>query len=123
MRAKALVKMSTPIAMMKRFDAVVAATTFHWIDPRLRVVKAADALRRAGALAIIDTHHIAGGTEHFFVEVQDCYERWDPKTEPGPRLPAAADVAPDVEEVAGGGRFGPVIVTSDIQYRTTLTYF
>jgi SAM-dependent methyltransferase len=92
------------------FDAVVAATAFHWIDPEIRFLKAADALRPGGPLAIVDTDHVAGGTEQFFVDVQDCYERWDPKTEPGLRLPAAADMEANVDEVARSGRFGPVIV-------------
>jgi SAM-dependent methyltransferase len=42
------------------FDVVLAATAFYWIDPAVRVSKAADALRPGGMLAIIATHHIAG---------------------------------------------------------------
>jgi SAM-dependent methyltransferase len=92
------------------FDAVVAATAFHWIDPSVRVAKAADSLRPGGALAIIDTEHVAGGTEQFFIEVQGCYERWDPGTLPGLRLPAAADLTADLDELNRSGRFGPVAV-------------
>ena len=44
------------------FDLVLAATVFHWIDPAVRVTKAADALRPGGALATIATHHVAGVT-------------------------------------------------------------
>ncbi|GGU89831.1 hypothetical protein GCM10010211_65460 [Streptomyces albospinus] len=47
------------------------------------MVKAADALRPGGALAVVATRHVAGGSEEFFVEVQDCYERFDPATSPG----------------------------------------
>jgi SAM-dependent methyltransferase len=90
------------------FDLVLAATAFHWIDPRVRVAKAAEALRPGGALATIATHHVAGGDEGFFVEVQDCYERWDPDTPPGLRLPAAADVPREAAEIDRSGRFGPV---------------
>src|ERR671931_489519 len=82
------------------FDVVLAATAFHWIDPRVRVAKAADALRPGGALATIATHHVAGGDEGFFVEVQDCYERWDLDTPPGGvRLPTAAEVPAASAEV------------------------
>ena len=35
------------------FDLVVSAQAFHWVDPALRFAKAADALRRGGALAVI----------------------------------------------------------------------
>ena len=75
------------------FDVVLAATAFHWIDPTVRVDKAADALRPGGALATVATPHVAGGDESFFTEVQACYERWDPDTLPGgdPLPPAAAN--------------------------------
>jgi SAM-dependent methyltransferase len=90
----------------ERFDAVVAATAFHWIDPAVRVSKSADALRPGGALAVVCTHHVAGGSERFFADAQRCYERWDPATPPGLRLPAADDVPHGLEEVQAGGRFG-----------------
>jgi SAM-dependent methyltransferase len=101
------------------FDVVLAATAFHWIDPRVRVAKAADALRPGGALATIATHHVAGGDEGFFVEVQDCYERWDPDTPPGLRLPAAAEVPREAAEIDRSGRFGPVTFR---RYERDLSY-
>ncbi|ASQ92196.1 class I SAM-dependent methyltransferase [Streptomyces sp. 11-1-2] len=103
------------------FDAVVSATAFHWIDPAVRMAKAADALRPGGALAVVATQHVAGGSEEFFVEVQDCYERFDPAAPPGLRLPAAADVdtSDHADEVARSGRFGPVDFR---RYEWDLTY-
>jgi SAM-dependent methyltransferase len=90
------------------FDVVLAATAFHWIDPAVRVAKAADALRPGGALATIATHHIAGGDASFFVQAQDCYERWDPETPPGGSpLPAATDIPGSSEELDRSHRFGP----------------
>jgi SAM-dependent methyltransferase len=74
------------------FDAVVAATSFHWLDPKVRLDKAADALAPGGALALISTHHVAGGDGPFFAEVQRCYEMWMPGTPKGLRLPNAGDV-------------------------------
>jgi SAM-dependent methyltransferase len=92
------------------FDLVLAATAFHWIDPAVRVAKAADALRPGGALATIATHHIAGGDLAFFDEAQACYERWDPETPPGgARLPSAAEVPSSSEELDRSGRFGPAV--------------
>ena len=88
------------------FDAVVSATAFHWIDPALRVTKAADALRPGGVLATIDTHHVAGGSADLFVEVQDCYERWDSATPAGLRLSRADDIPSSSEELDRSGRFG-----------------
>src|SRR2546430_2026280 len=43
------------------FDAVVSATAFHWLDPSVRVTRAAGALRLSGVLATIATHHVDGG--------------------------------------------------------------
>jgi SAM-dependent methyltransferase len=79
------------------FDVVFAATAWHWLDPEARVEKAARALRPGGTLATVATHHVDGGRDSFFAAVQDCYERFDPDTEPGLRLPRAADVPPDAE--------------------------
>jgi SAM-dependent methyltransferase len=90
------------------FDLVLAATAFHWIDPAVRVVKAADALRPGGSLATVATHHVAGGDQAFFAQAQACYERWDPETPPGgASLPAAADLHGSSEELDRSHRFGP----------------
>jgi SAM-dependent methyltransferase len=101
------------------FDAVVSATAFHWLDPELRVAKAAEALHEGGVLALIDSDHVAGGSEEFFAEVQTCYERWDPSTEPGLRLLPAADVPVELDELTRGGLFGDVIVR---RYETGISY-
>jgi hypothetical protein len=85
----------------------LSATAFHWIDPAVRVVKSADALRPGGTLATIATDHVAGGTDQFFVEVQDCYERWDPATPPGRRLSPAAAIPLNGDEIERSGRFEP----------------
>jgi hypothetical protein len=101
------------------YDAVVSATAFHWLDPEIRVGRAAGALRPGGALATIATHHVAGGTEAFFAEVQECYLRWDPQTEPGDRLPAAADIELDSGEIDASGRFAPAVFR---RYEWELSY-
>jgi SAM-dependent methyltransferase len=102
-----------------RFDAVVSATAFHWLDPAHRVQKTAEALRHGGTLALISTHHVAGGDTEFFYEVQACYERWDPSTPPGLRLPSQDDVHADTAELDNSGLFEPVVVH---QYAWTQTY-
>jgi SAM-dependent methyltransferase len=110
------------------FDVVLAATSFHWIDPAVRVQKSADALRPGGALAVVSTHHVAGGDEQFFADVQRCYERWDSETPPGLQLPAATEVPFDREEFDVSGRFGEVVfrryeyeqVYSTTEYRDLL---
>ncbi|WP_329286535.1 class I SAM-dependent methyltransferase [Streptomyces sp. NBC_00691] len=106
------------------FDVVLAATSFHWIDPAVRMRKAAEALRSGGALAVVRTQHVRGGTEEFFAEVQGCYERFDPDTPPGTRPPEAADVdgSDHAQEVARSGAFGPTVFRRherDITYSTS----
>jgi SAM-dependent methyltransferase len=87
------------------FDAVLSATAWHWVRPEVRVVKSAQALRSGGALAVISTHHVAGGTADFFLDVQECYERWDPETPPGVRLPRADAVPTGAEEIEDSPSF------------------
>jgi SAM-dependent methyltransferase len=41
-----------------RFDAIVAFTAFHWIDPETRYRKSAALLKAQGALAVIATQHV-----------------------------------------------------------------
>jgi hypothetical protein len=55
-----------------------------------------------------DTHHVAGGDQSFFAEVQDCYVRWDPETPPdGTPLRPADDIPSSSDELDRSGRFGP----------------
>jgi SAM-dependent methyltransferase len=101
------------------FDAVVAFTAFHWVEPSFGVEKVADALRPNGAFAIITTDHAAGGTDSFFVDVQDCYERFDPDTPPGGlRLAHADDIVPTAAPDPAG-RFGAAQLR---RYETDIAY-
>jgi SAM-dependent methyltransferase len=90
------------------FDLVFAATAFHWLDPEVRMTKVANILRPEGSLALISTHHVAGGTEPFFDEVQRCYERFDPDVPPDMRLPVADEVPMDSTEFDQSALFGSV---------------
>ncbi|GAA1690879.1 class I SAM-dependent methyltransferase [Kribbella yunnanensis] len=89
------------------FDLVLSATAFHWLDPATRVRRCARVLRPGGVLAVVSTHHIAGGSEQFFVDVQRCYDRFTDDPEKG-GLPAASAVLEDSSEFDASGLFGPV---------------
>ena len=92
----------------QKFDLVVSANAFHWIDENVRMSKAADALREGGALAIISTHHIKGGTEAFFDAVQPLYEIHGLAPHLGLTLPQAQAIPKDGSDFAREKRFGEV---------------
>jgi SAM-dependent methyltransferase len=101
------------------FDAVVAFTAFHWVDPSVGIDRVARALRPGGAFAMVTTDHVAGGTEAFFADAQACYERWDPETPPGGvRLEPAHRIAPAVVPDPGGD-FGAAELR---RYETDIAY-
>lgn len=102
----------------ERFDAVVSATAFHWINPEIRVTKAAEALRPGGSLAIIETRRNPVG-EEFLANLQRCHERWDPREEPALR-PISADELPESqEEIDRSGLFARIETR---RYEWTQTY-
>ncbi len=82
-------------AAPESFDAVVAATSFHWLDPSSRLAKCAWLLRPGGSLAIVETRWgVAFGADPFFAAIQACYARWTPNHDPGYRQLRPEDVTP-----------------------------
>ncbi|MEV7090924.1 class I SAM-dependent methyltransferase [Streptomyces sp. NPDC093085] len=112
------------------YDLMAVATAFHWLDPAVRLPKAAAALRPGGMLAVITTDHVASETDpaadSFFHDSQEHYRRWDPATPPGLLLRPAERVTTDTAGLFGPGaagaeHFGPVTVgrwTREITYTT-----
>jgi SAM-dependent methyltransferase len=104
------------------FDLVVAATSIKWVDPAVRVVRPARLLRPGGALAVLSTEHIAGGTAEFFVHSQACYERWDPENTPvGLRLQTPDELTNPHPELDDTPLFEPPRLTryeQEIEYTT-----
>ncbi len=94
------------------FDAVVAATAFHWIDPAVRLPKMAAALRPGGTLAIIETRRIPDADERTLEALQRCHQRWGSDKPPTFDV-ADADKPPDsLPEIDASGLF------ENIQWRT-----
>ncbi|WP_145809005.1 class I SAM-dependent methyltransferase [Kribbella amoyensis] len=102
----------------ERFDLVLSATAFHWLDPATRVRRTAEALRPGGLLAVVSTHHVEGGSQQFFTDMQDCYLRFMGEAEEGGPKPAAT-VPDDPAEIDATGLFGPVEFR---RYEWELTY-
>jgi SAM-dependent methyltransferase len=90
-------------------DAVVAFTSFHWVDPDARYRKTARLLREGGALAVVGTAHVlpADG-DPFWREVQEDYAAVLGSDDGAPSPP---DEVPDrAEEVDASGLYGEVAV-------------
>lgn len=88
----------------KPFDAVVCASAFHWLDPHVRFVKSARALRPGGSLTIVHAHHVRGGTPGFFEDTQPYYLKWGLSDDPFFQPPAPTDAPvmyPELEAQPG----------------------
>jgi SAM-dependent methyltransferase len=101
------------------FDAAVAFTAFHWVDPEVKYAKPARLLRPGGALAVAETDHVqVEGGDPFWAEVQADYDAVVPSDEnrPPPRPEEVGDLRAAIEET---GRFGEVEVR---RYLADVTY-
>jgi SAM-dependent methyltransferase len=101
------------------FDAVVAFTAFHWVDPEVMYAKPARLLRPGGALAVAETDHVqVEGGDPFWVEVQADYDAVvpNPDNRPPPRPEEVGDLRAEIEET---GLFADVEVR---RYLADLTY-
>lgn len=76
-----------------KYHLIIAATSFHWLDPAIRYTKAAQILRPGGALALFANHHIRRD-EGFFAEVQSIYRSI---------TPARCQAKPEVSKPLGTG--------------------
>ena len=61
----------------KQYDLVIAATSFHWLDPKIAYVKCARILKPGGAMAVYSNTHIRL-KEGFFARVQPVYHACAP---------------------------------------------
>lgn len=57
------------------FDLIISATAFHWVDPKVRYLKASEVLKPKGFLAIFSNQHVRKD-EGFFAEVQSLYDKY-----------------------------------------------
>jgi len=93
------------------FDAVVAATSWHWIDPAVRYEKAASLLRAGGHLAFWSaTHVFPDGGDPFFAEIQDVYDEIGEALPPGASWPRPGELPDDRVEIEATGLFDVVLV-------------
>lgn len=102
------------------FDAVFAATSWHWLDASVKYSKAAALLRPRGALAFWSaTHAFPKDFDPFFTEIQDVYDAIGESSE-GSWPPPPPEVVPDeAAEILGTGLFEDVVVR---RYLWEITY-
>jgi SAM-dependent methyltransferase len=101
------------------FDLVISAQAFHWVDPTVRCVKAAAALKRTGAFALI-RNETCGIEPGLRAEFDDAYARWFDAAEWTPvRDSVESSRRALVDELEHSGVFGPVQV---VQFPWTARY-
>lgn len=59
----------------EKFDLIISATAFHWVDPKVRYVRASEALESEGFLAVFSNQHVRKD-EGFFAESQRLYDKY-----------------------------------------------
>ncbi len=87
------------------FDAVVAFTALHWVDPELRIAKPARLLRHGGHLAVAGSLHVQRSDgDTFWLEVQEDYDAAAPSEDNAP--PPLPDAIESLRyEIEAGGLF------------------
>ena len=60
-----------------KFDLIISATAFHWVDPKVRYLKASEVLQSKGFLAVFSNQHVRKD-EGFFAESQSLYDKYYP---------------------------------------------
>lgn len=95
------------------FDLVIAATTFHWLDPTIAYPKTARALGPGGAIALFWHFHRHTGTRGFFEAAAAIYRREAPGLDARPLYPATAEgLEAGRSEIENTGLFGEVTARS-----------
>jgi SAM-dependent methyltransferase len=94
-----------------RFDLIFAATAWHWLDPAIRLRKAADLLRPGGHLAYWGaTHVFPEGGDPFFREIQEIYEEIGEGVSADASWPRPGELPDDRQELEASGWFDVVSV-------------
>ncbi len=94
-----------------RFDLIVAATAWHWVDPALPFQRAWELLRPGGHLAFwTATHVLPEGGDPFFVQIQDVYDEISAGMPAGTAWLRTGGIPDDRAEIERSGRFQDVVV-------------
>ena len=93
------------------FDLVIAATSWHWVEPDVRYRKAADGLRPGGYLAIWGAQHVIPyHGDPFFADIQEIYDEIGEGLPPDAGVPRPGQLPEQRSEVEASGLFEVVDV-------------
>ncbi len=103
------------------FDAVVAATSWHWIDPATKHAMAARQLRPGGHLAFWSAVHVfPDGGDPFFAEIQEVYQEIGEGMDPEEGFPRPGELLDQRSEIEASGVFA-VVATHHHDWEITYT--
>jgi SAM-dependent methyltransferase len=95
-----------------RFAMVLAATSWHWVDPAVRYQKAAEVLQPGGYLAFWGAGHvIPHDGDPFFEELQAIYDEIGEPLPPDSVPPRPQELSDDRVEIEGSGLFDVVMIS------------
>jgi SAM-dependent methyltransferase len=91
------------------YDLVLAATSWHWIDPAVRYRKAWEVLRPGGQLAFWSASHVVPDDgDSFFAEIQAVYDEIGEGLPPGTAYDRPGELPDARAEIEGSGLFTAV---------------
>lgn len=97
-------------ALAGHFDLLMSAQAFHWVDPEVRYVKAAQALKPEGRLALF-WNMPPDSADPVTREIDAVYDRILPKMAEGyMRQPLAARISGIENEIRESGKFGDLSI-------------
>jgi SAM-dependent methyltransferase len=104
----------------KRFDYVMAASSFHWFDPETRLSRCHSLLGTNGRIAIVDVRWgiRTEESEDVLSRIQSCYEMWDPGHDPDYWHLTEEEVPTRRDELRGSGLFEDVVHRRYQEHRT-----
>jgi SAM-dependent methyltransferase len=99
----------------RRFDVLVSASAWHWVDPSIRWRRAHDVVRPGGWIALIGNVVVRRpGEPEVYAETADLHERFSPGNPDWGHPPLEDDVRATDEGWGPpndpGGLFGPTVV-------------
>lgn len=94
-----------------RYDAVIAATAWHWLDPDTRYQRAHRWLKSGGTLAFWSANHVfPEDGDPLFLELQPVYDRLGESLPGDGTLPRPGELRDYREEIEASGLFDDVQV-------------